>query len=594
MHAKGKLIINEFGNGFVNIDNNITIYINKKNLNNAFDGETVEIEYTKEHSLYFGTVINYSLINKTFIGKVDHFFIDNIYIFVNELGKSKLICVKSSLKLEKNNWLKVKIVSDINSILVGEIIELLPNDIDSLIKHKYINNNVPEINSINLLDIYNYDEDFSKENLNNYVDQIHLNTFTIDPLNSMDCDDAFTIENVGDKYNIYVHISDVSYYINPKKSFFKDVMMRGNTFYGKNTNWTMLPSIYSNNICSILPNKKTRVVTNHFIYNPNEKDNTKKLTYVKWFYSVIISKNKYDYDTVDNMMNKDNDKYSDKNSLNYSNQSNTFNILYESSIYITNIINDINICHDTKSHSMIKYWMIYVNKIMCNEVKLLYRYNPMPNNNKLNLFLEYYKKHSSTIDLDEINNNLDRKSIIDFISNNPSKLTFYLVKILLTKAFYSTYKSNETHYGIGISDYTHWTSPIRRSCDLLNHCALRGIHINDDDLELYIKAMNEMEFIQDNIEKFILEYNIYENIKVSDTFAGTIIGVTQTGVSVYIDDLDDKFTIHISNLSKNILTYDNHNKMLKTVDNSLSYKLFDKINIKVNKISINKIDFVLC
>ena len=336
-------------------------------------------------------------------------------------------------------------------------------------------------------------------------------------------------------------------------------MYRGNTIYGKNKNWPMIPSIYSNYICSILPNKKTRVVTNHFIYDPNEPELNKKIIHIKWFYSYVISKNKYNYDYLDE------NKY--------------FDILYKSSLSIQNLINDIDISNDSKSHSMIKYWMIYVNQIMCNNVKTIYRYNPIPSYNKFELFSIYSKLES------------DRNLIIDFIKNNPNKLTFYLTKNLLTKAFYSKYIPNEIHYGIGINNYTHWTSPIRRSCDLLNHCILRGFNIKIDDIENYIQYMNEMEIIQDNIEKFILDFNIYQDIKINDVFEGTIIGINKTGIHIFIEYFDNKFPIHISKLSSEILIYDNN--ILKSQNDKIIYKLFDTIKVKVNKIDINKIDFIL-
>ena len=120
-NIKGKLIVNDFGNGFVNA-NNITIYISKKNLNNAFNGELVEVEYYKDNELYNGRVINYSLINKVFIGKIVHFYMDNAYIYCCELGKSNLISIKTSLYINKNNLLKVKIITNENNLLKGYII----------------------------------------------------------------------------------------------------------------------------------------------------------------------------------------------------------------------------------------------------------------------------------------------------------------------------------------------------------------------------------------------------------------------------------------------------------------------------------------
>ena len=293
----------------------------------------------------------------------------------------------------------------------------------------------------------------------------------------------------------------------------------------------------------------------------------------------VISKNKYDYDYVDKIMNLSKDTC-----LKEQNSFENFNILNISSKCIHNIINDIDISLDTASHSMIKYWMIYVNQIMCNEVKTIYRYNPVPQNNKFELLSKY-----SELDLKSEN----RDSIISFIKNNSNNLTSYLIKCLLTKAFYSTYLENETHYGVGINNYTHWTSPIRRSCDLLNHCILRGYKIESDMIKLYIKYMNEMEKIQDDIENFIIQFNIYKNIKMNDLFEASIIGISKTGINIFIEDLDNKFSIHISKLSNDILNYDNNNKILKLLNGNIIYKLFDKINVKVSKVDTYKIDFIV-
>ena len=552
--TKGKLFINEFGNGFINTDikndntnNNITIYILKDHLNNAFHNEIVEVEYYEEECLFFGKIINYSLLNKTFIGIVHHIYKNEYYIYCPELKKSNLICIQSDLHLYPNIWVSVIITSNENNKLYGTLLEIIKYDVDIILEKKFklkelSKNDIELNNSINNKNII-------------YKDETQLDTFTIDPITCMDCDDAFSIKIIDSKIHIYVHISDVSYYINPTISNFDEIIKRGNTYYGFNKNWTMIPENYANNICSILPNKKTYVITNHFIYDNNE------LEYVDFYCSIIESKNKYSYEYVDNNF----DMF-------------PFKILYETSLIIKKDIYDFNVTYETNSHFMIKYWMIKVNQIMSDNINKIHRCNPIPQNNKFKL-LNYYMNFKNT----ELNIH-QHKEIINFIDNNKSDLLFYIIKSLLPKAYYTT--NNIGHYALGISNYTHWTSPIRRSCDLLNHCILKGYDI---DVSKYIEYMNEAELIQDSIEKFIIQFKNNEKIMVNDIFDGIIIGLNDNGITLYIKDLDDKITIHVSKLSSKKIFYNKIDNILK--NDLISYQLFDNLKIKVIKKFFDLFDF---
>ena len=641
MSVYGKLIINEFGNGFVNanllssntvntvntmnlsghlcvdkelfsktnMEENISIYINKKDLNNAFHNEIIEVEYYKKKDLYYGKVINYSLINKIFIGYVHHFYLDEIFIYCSELKKSNLISIKKILSLTKNSWVVVKIQSTNNNKLFGELLEILPNDIDTIIEKKFnltnicieqndinthieqndinthieqndINTHIEqndinthiEQNDINTHieqnDINTHIEQndinthIEQNDINTHIEQCYLDTFTIDPERTQDCDDAFSIEFIDENnIKIYVHISDVAHWINPNNPLFYEIIKRGNTFYGKNKNWPMIPRNYSDNYCSILPNKKTYVVTNEFIYNKN--DNT--LNYNKWYYSVIESKNKYNYDYVDSVLNFDN---------------NQFKIIYDTSMIIKKDINDFNLVNETKSHIMVKYWMIKVNQIMSGIVQKIYRSNLKPSNNKFELLKNYFEYKGINIE--------SRNEIIKFINENPTKFNYYMIKNLLTKAYY--YSTDKTHYGLGINNYTHWTSPIRRACDLLNHCILKGYDIN---IVPYLEYMNEMELKQDLIEEFIINFNNYKNINIGNIFEATIIKLNSNCIIIYIEDLDNKFSLHISKLSKTNekLIYDENDKLLMDENCMVLYKLFDKINVRLTKIDFEILDF---
>jgi ribonuclease R len=534
MNVFGKLIINDFGNGFINIDNK-TIYIEKSNLNNAFNGEIVEVEYYEENNKYFGKVINYKLVDKTFVGQVHHIYMNEIFIYVTELTKSKLVSIKTNMKLNISDWAYIKIINIEDNKIYGEILEkILDISIDNLIQKKFKLNNI-DINNI------------ITDNKKQIKDLTDLDTFTIDPPDSIDCDDAFSINIKDGKIYIYVHISDVSYWLNPSIKDFDKIIKRGNTIYGVNKNWPMLSDKYANNICSILPDKETQVITNEFIYDNN------KLLHQGYYFSKVKSKHKYSYDNIDQ---------------------NKYKIIYESSLIIKKEINDFIINEDKNNHEMVKYWMIKINQIM---PKYIFRCHKKPTKTKLlEKFIKYKKLN---IDIKDRNQILNIKNIVD-----DKQLYNYIIQSMLPKAYYNEY--DDGHYGLGIDNYTHWTSPIRRACDLLNHCILRGYDI---DINQYIDYINHAELIQLNVEKFIKEQQIINHINVNDEYDSIIIDLTKYGISVYIYDLDIKTSIHISKLSKNKLVFNNE----ELINENYHYKIFNKLKIKVEKINQTHIEFCL-
>jgi ribonuclease R len=268
------------------------------------------------------------------------------------------------------------------------------------------------------------------------------------------------------------------------------------------------------------------IVTHEILYKNIESS----LLYNKWYYSIIKSKNKYNYDYVDSIFINLNVN----NNVNVNH--NVFKIIYDTSMIIKKDIPDFNLVNETKSHIMVKYWMIKVNQIMCETVQKIYRCNLKPSNNKFELLQNYFEYKG--LNIENICN--DRIEMIKYIDENPSKFNYYMIKNLLTKAYY--YSTDKSHYGLGINNYTHWTSPIRRACDLLNHCILKGFDI---DIEQYLEYMNEMELKQDLIEDFIINFNNYQTIRIDSIFEATIIKLNSNCIIIYIEDLDNKFSLHI-------------------------------------------------
>ena len=529
-NESGKIIINEFGAGFVNTPDK-TVYINKQNLNRAYNGEQVQVEIINhEEGKYYGKVINFSLIDRIFVGQVHHIYKDEIFICSKKLTKSNLIVIKlNKLILNKNDWVKVKVISDSNNKIIGELIKVINNNVDNIIEETFNLSLIETVTNTEKQSISSERKDLTK-----------LYTFTIDPKSCRDCDDAFSIEYINNQIHIYVHISDVAHYINPTIPEFDEIIKRGTTIYGSTRNWTMIPELYSNYICSILPNKETFVYTNEFIFL--EESNT--IEYIDSYYSVIKSSIKFTYEDV----------YQDVF---------VYNTLNKTAKIIQSEMKELKLSDDSESHDMVKFWMIKVNQIMSEKIQKIYRCHNKPYDNQFILLQNYLEYKQLPI-------SNKRDYIYDLLSKNKNdKILYFIIKTILPKAYYLS--NDNSHYGLGINNYTHWTSPIRRGCDLLNHCIIKGYEI---DIEKYIDYLNESEKLQYQVEKFMIENTIDSN----KIYEGTIISISKTGIVLYVHDLDTKYTIHISKLSNEKLVFENnvlsHEKLV--------FKLYDTLHAKIN------------
>ena len=580
-YTKGKLLINEFGNAFVNTSCGKTIYIKKCDINSAYHLEEVELEYWIDETtkLFYGRVINFSLIGREFIGIVHHHFMNSVCIQITELKKKQIYIDNLNVYLPKGQWVRVIITSVEEEKINGKLIQVIEENIDQIIEYKY------NLFSQKHHDIHSNKNSKFDTNIRDLTNHI---VFSIDPEGCMDCDDAFSVDCTlitEGIISVYVHISDVAMYVNPDSPQFEDYIKRGNTFYGVKMNWPMISENISNNICSILPNKVTNVVTIHYIYN--QKTNT--LDFKEWFFAIIESKFKYTYEEIDLKLDE-----TINNCVGF-HLTHPCKILYNiSSSVIEKEIPDIAITYETPAHRLVRYWMIKTNQTMCSIINVIYRINPKPQTYRFDLLKKYieWKGHTNRVDVN------DRTSMINYINKNikmNDALLEHIVKKILLKAFYGN--NNEEHYGLGIKNYTHFTSPIRRTCDLICQCILRGYTFTEEQIERYLVYMNDAEAKQDSIEDFIEKYKIYTKYKnellINENqsqivYKSTILDVMPTGIKVFIKELKDTFIIHISKLSKSILYFNREEKVLSNQNEN--YKMFDSLLVRIKKMELDNIE----
>ncbi|VVU95697.1 RNB domain [seawater metagenome] len=522
-----KIIINHLGFGFIN-ENDKTVFIPKSNTNGARSEDIVEYEIINSED-NIGNITN--IVHSK----------DNYYI-VSHIWKKQYVLKNLDTFVKKQIYIDISefnfVIKDIIRINnKNEIIENLGQYYGIgryayLCKKYDINRFIPE-------------EDFELNNIiDDRIDLTNLNVFTIDPTSSKDFDDAISVRKEQDKYILGIHIADVSYFIKPKSQLDMLARQKMNSTYLNGLTIHMLPSKLSNDICSLVPGQKRKTVSLEIEYNL-----AGELINYKIQRTHIISKKRYTYDQVRKQI--DNNNMDSNISLLY----NLINILYPNITTAYNLpcvhisLNDLKKATSIElepydmAHIMIEKCMIIANEIISNHLNkknmiFPYRTHPAPSLEKL----EKYRQS-----LNHSNNKMYQEI---------SKIKSY------SNAYYAI--ENDGHYGLDITKYCHFTSPIRRYIDIVIHRILLNEYTyTTEELKEICKLSNEKEVASFKAESELIEINKKELIKESnEELDMLILDVFRTGIKVQIIKYMLEHTIHISNLSKNRLLFDKDNKKL--------------------------------
>lgn len=356
----------------------------------------------------------------------------------------------------------------------------------------------------------------TEEDCINRTDLRNINFVTIDGIDAKDMDDAIYAEKITGGYRVYVSISDVSHYVKYGTEIFKRAFEKGTSYYANNIVFHMLHSIISNGICSINPNvdRLTKTVV-------MEIDNNGKITSSNIYKTVIRSRMKMNYDDVDKVIN--NEIYPDE----YNQYENLIKTLHEVTTLLENRAKHVNgkvdfpsdeliktydefgnvtsskEMEDTPARKLIEYLMISANQSIASfiyycGIPSIYRIHETPDLKKVNETLRIINESDVGIKFRSIDS-VKKPKVIQSILHKLSDIEEYpiLAGILLQdmqRAVYST--QNLGHYALGLEFYTHFTSPIRRLCDLMVHMILDMILENYE--LIYTIDFKELEnFLQE-------------------------------------------------------------------------------------------------
>jgi len=447
-----------------------------------------------------------------------------------------------------------------------------------------------------------------------------ITTFTIDPVDAKDFDDAISIKPLENgKFEIGVHIADVSHYVKSGSLLDKEARKRATSVYLVDRVVPMLPEILSNNLCSLLPEKDRLTFSAVFVLDKNGT------IHDEWFGKTIIHSDKrFTYEDVQKIIETGEGKFSEDililDKIAKKLRKDRFE---KGSVYLDSI--EIKFKLDEKgkpigvykkeqkdAHKLVEEFMLLANKKVAGKIFkrgddegriFIYRNHELPDSDKIEDLKEIlvnfgYNKVSKGTGLSssEINSIID-----EFEGKSERSLIMWIILRSMAKADYST--SNIGHFGLAFDSYTHFTSPIRRYPDVMVHRLLAdhlsGNKVREDkkEYEKICKHCSEMERKAMNAERESIKYKQVEFVidKIGQIFKGIITGISDWGMYVEAQDIFCEGMVSVRDMKDDYYSADKKGITLVGEKTQKKYRIGDTVDIELIGANIKNrtIDFRL-
>ncbi len=620
--VEGRIEITQRGAAFVVIEGREKdVYIAPQNVGQALNGDIVKVRVFKQGPTRDeGAVFEIKERERfQFVGTIK--ITDKFAILVPDnnrtgteiyISKENLMGAKPGEKV----LAKITIWPKSSGVPYGEVIAVLgmPGSNDTEMLSILYNQGINPIFPPAVLEEAEFVPiDLDAEEIANRRDFREILTFTIDPFDAKDFDDAISYKVMENgNLEVGVHIADVSHYVRPGTAMDTEAVLRSNSVYLVDRVIPMLPEQLSNVACSLRPHEDKYSFSAVFEMDENGK------IYNEWFGKTVIhSDRRFTYEEAQEILEGNPGDYEEelskldkiakilrKNRL----KKGALNIESEEMRFKLNekgLPNEVVIKTSKDAHKLIEEFMLLANRHVATFLSktekgrdpfpMIYRVHDAPDPAKMEVFAVFIEKFGHKIDLHDPSKIAEKLNSLfqELKEENEFSLIQSMAIRSMAKASYET--ENIGHYGLAFHHYTHFTSPIRRYADLVVHRILQEElttkkHRYGNELNDICKRISRNERKAAEAERESTKYfmTLFVSEHIGEVFDGTISGIADHGMFIRMDENHCEGMVPMMEIPGDRFYFDQEKFRIIGAKTKREYNFGDRVKVRISEVSLRK------